>query len=998
MFMSNRSANFLLKLSVLAALLLFTFPGYAQAIYSIKVKLSDAKTSEPVAYATASVSVKGESTALKYVLTDANGEAVIPKLKKGTYVFKAELMGYKPYQQEVSIEKNVDLGTVKMHEDAEVLDAARISDVGNPIVVKKDTIEYNASSFKTSENDMLEELLKKLPGVEVEADGTITANGETIKKITIDGKTFFLDDPQLASKNIPAKMIEKVKVVEKKSEQAQFTGIDDGEEETVIDLSMKQGMMQGWFGNVMAGGGHDVPGAGSDMNDMRYQGAAMMGRFTDKSQLSVILNGNNTNNRGFNDMAGSMMQGMRGGGGMGRGMGGWGRGNGITTSWMGGLNGAFTLLDDKMDLAGNYLYNGSDNFVEEEIEKIIYKDGGVRQLSHETGHGDTFTQGNRFGVRLEHEFSDNTSILFEPQFNFGSGNFSEYSDFTTWEQASEAADTVRINDGWDRNQGWNDSWSTSGFLLFRQKLGKQGRTFSAHVRYSFSDNNLLGSNQSHTNVFTQGQEPDVDVNQYYDQNTSASSLNGRIVYTEPLGKGFFFEANYMYSWNRNKSVKNVWDGGTVGNDLIIPDKNSMESIINSFAGLPVNKDYSNTITNISQNHRAGFNVSYQKEKLRAQLGFSANPTTTRNITNGVDTSYTVVNFSPQAMLNYEFNDNTNLRFFYFGRSAQPSTSQLMPVPDNSNPQNVSLGNPYLNPYFNHNLRGNFGYTNKQTFTSVHARFGASLVENAITNAQWYDQSGVGYSIPVNGPGTGSADIRLMVNSPFGKSGFSIFSMTYARYNQSTSYVGKNTFDTDRYYDGIYFDYEAFHRDYLIDEDGDVITLSKSKDFVTNKTQTMSFTQRLRLTYRNDIVEVTLGGRTRVNKSWYTMENSNLSATWNNQIDGSMNWTIPGGVHFKTDVDYNWYNGYTTPKEDEIILNAEITKLLFKDKFTLALKAYDILGQSKNLSVSDSANYHTETRNNTLGRYVILSLTYRFGTFGGGGGRGPGGPMGGPYRR
>ena len=272
------------------------------------------------------------------------------------------------------------------------------------------------------------------------------------------------------------------------------------------------------------------------------------------------------------------------------------------------------------------------------------------------------------------------------------------------------------------------------------------------------------------------------------------------------------------------------------------------------------------------------------------------------------------------------------------------------------------------------------------------------MENAITNAQWYDQSGVGYSIPVNGPGTGSADIRLMVNSPFGKSGFSIFSMTYARYNQSTSYVGKDTFDNDRYYDGIYFDYEAFHRDYLIDEDGDVITLSKSKDFVTNKTQTMSFTQRLRLTYRNDIVEVTLGGRTRVNKSWYTMENSNLSATWNNQIDGSMNWTIPGGVHFKTDVDYNWYDGYTTPKEDEIILNAEITKLLFKDKFTLALKAYDILGQSKNLSVSDSANYHTETRNNTLGRYVILSLTYRFGTFGGGGGRGPGGPMGGPYRR
>ena len=164
---------------------------------------------------------------------------------------------------------------------------------------------------------------------------------------------------------------------------------------------------------------------------------------------------------------------------------------------------------------------------------------------------------------------------------------------------------------------------------------------------------------------------------------------------------------------------------------------------------------------------------------------------------------------------------------------------------------------------------------------------------------------------------------------------------------------------------------------------------------------MSLSQRLRLTYRNDFVELTLGGRTRINKSWYTMENSQLTATWNNQIDGSMNWTIPGGFNVIADVDYNWYRGYTTPQDDEVILNAEITKLLFNNKFTLALKAYDILGQSKNLSVSDSANYHMETRNNTLGRYVILSLTYRFGNFNGGrsgqGGHGPGG-FGGPRYR
>ncbi len=977
--MKNNHRLLFIRSLIATLALLLSFTALAQGSFSVKIRLVDSKTSEPVSFATVSLTVKGENKALKYVLTDVNGDATLAKVRKGTYVLKSEIMGYLTHSQDITVDKDVDLGQVKMTEDVKVLDAASISAVGNPIVVKKDTIEYNASSFKTSDNDMLEALLKKLPGVEVESDGSITANGETIKKITIDGKTFFLDDPQLASKNIPAKMIEKVKVVEKKSDQAMFTGIDDGEEETILDLSMKPGMMQGWFGNVMAGGGHDVPGAGSDMNDWRYQGAAMVGRFTDKSQISVILNGNNTNNRGFNDMAGSMMSGMRGGGGgMGRGMGGWGRGNGITTSWMGGLNGAFTLLDDKMDLAGNYLYNGSINEVMEESSKITYLDDGSRLLNNQNGNDRTITQGHRFGIRLEHKFSENTSILFEPQFNFGQGSYNEFSNFETLTERGEVRDST--NKGFSNNFGDNQNWQASGFFLFRQRLGKPGRTISANVRYSFSNNEMAGNNLSLTKVkdAETGAWTDERVDQRFNQNSKGSSLSGRVVYTEPLGHDFFLEANYQYGWNRNTSYKNT---------------------INNETGL-VDSRYSNQINNMSQNHRAGANISYQKEKLRAQLGASYNPTITDNVTTGHEPYHNVShNWSPQAMLSYEFNDNTNIRFFYWGRSSQPSTSQLLPVPDNSNPLNISLGNPNLNPYFNHSIRGNFGYTNKKTFTSVHARFGAGMVENAITNAQWYDKAGVQYSIPVNSSGNGNVDLRLMVNSPFGKSGFSIFSMTYGRYNQSTSFIGTNALDTEKYYNAeeASFDYDAFARDYA--------DLSESKDFINNKTQTMSFTQRLRLTYRNDFVEVTLGGRTRMNKSWYTMENSQLTATWNNQIDGSMNWTIPGGINIIADVDYNWYNGYTTPQEDEIIVNGEITKLLFKNKCTLALKAYDILGQSKNLSVSDSANYHLETRNNTLGRYIILSFTYRFGNFGGnrgGGSRGPGGfgggPMGGSFRR
>ena len=971
--MGNNLRSLFLRTFAASLALFLSMTAFAQGSFSIKLRLVDSNTAEPVAFATVSLTEKGQTKALKYVLSDSEGAAEIVKVKKGTYVLKAELMGYHPYQQEISVVKDVNLGDVKVEEDVKILDAASVSAVGNPIVVKKDTIEYMASSFKTSDNDMLEELLKKLPGVEVESDGSITANGETIKKITIDGKTFFLDDPQLASKNIPAKLIEKVKVVEKKSDQAMFTGIDDGEEETIIDLSMKPGMMQGWFGNVMGGGGHDVPGANSDMNDWRYQGAAMVGRFTDKSQISVILNGNNTNNRGFNDMAGSMMQGMRGGGGgMGRGMGGWGGNNGITTSWMGGLNGAFTLFDDAMDLSGNYLYNGSIKEVMEESSKITYLDDGSRLLNNQNGADRTMTQGHRIGVRLEHEFSENTSILFEPQVNFGSGSYNEYSDFETYTEKGETRNLT--NEGYTKNSGANDNWSTSGFLLFRQRLGKAGRTLSANVRYSFSNNDMNGFNNSLTTVLDAetGAKTDEKVDQRFDQNSKSASLNGRVVYTEPLAKYLFLEANYQYGWSRNTSFKNTFD--VLTGDL--------------------DTRYSNEILNRSITQRAGLNFSYQKDKFRAQLGASVNPTDTYNKTTGHDEyNSKVINWSPQAMLNYEFNDNSNIRFFYFGRSAQPSTSQLLPVPDNSNPLSISLGNPNLNPYFNHSIRGTLGYTNKKTFTSVNARFGASLVEDAITSAQWYDKAGVQYSIPVNGPGTGSADLRVMVNSPFGKSGFSIFSMSYGRYNQSTSFIGTGALDTEKYYNAeeASFDYAEFGRDYA--------DIAQSSDFVNNKTQTVRFTQRLRLTYRNDIVELTLGGRTRMNKSWYTMENSKLNATWNNQVDGSMNWTIPGGVNLIADVDYNWYNGYTTEQEDEVILNAEITKLLFKNKCTLALKAYDILGQSKNLSVSDSANYHLETRNNTLGRYIILSLTYRFGNFGGANGRGghgggPGGPGGG----
>ena len=965
--------------------------AFAQGGGTVTLSLTDSSTGDAVGFATVSITKPGNAKPYKYALSDDKGKTVFEKVAAGKYVLKAELLGYKPLTKDIEVKGKLDLGALKMDPDKQVLDAASVSAAGNPIVIKKDTIEYNASSFKTTENDVLEDLLKKLPGVEVSEDGTVTANGQTISKITIDGKTFFLDDPQLASKNIPAKIIEKVKVVEKKSDQAEFTGIDDGNDETIIDLSIQKGMMNGLFGNVMAGVGHDVRKqvTGSELSsgngDWRYQGAGFMGRFTDKNQISVVLNGNNTNNRGFNDLSGSMMQGMRGGGGgMGRGSRGWGPGNGITTSWMGGLNGNTSLFDGKMDLGGNYLYNNNETYVEEESKRITYLDDH-NLIYNNKGSNTTNSDGHRFGVRLEHKFSENTSILFQPQVSFGNGDFNEVSDFSTLTEKSGV--TSKTNDGFTSNTGSNNNWRTNGFFLFRQKLGKAGRTLSFNARYNFSGNETNGFNQSRTTTYDEFGVADSDsvINQRYNQNQDTKSLTGRLTYTEPLGKGFFVEANYEASWNRTSSTKNTFDSGVVSDF-------GRDNLIYNPVDEKINEVYSSEIINRYINQTIGANFVYQKDKLRAQAGVSANPTYTHNETSGYDPyDNHVLNWAPQAMLWYDIDDNTNVRGFYFGRSQQPSVNQLMRVPDNTNPLNVSFGNMCLEPYFNHDFRSDFRHTNKKTFLSVNAGIDGGIVKNPIVNAQWYGTNGVQYSIPVNGKDSYNGSFRVMLNTPIAKSNFSIFNMTRASYSRSSSYVRSANLDTDGYYDGDSFAVEDFLADF------------NSLGFTLNKLQTIGLTERLRITYRNDIVELTAGGRTRMSKSWYTIANQSTNMTWSNQVTASMNWTVPGGLGIVADGNYNWYNGYTTDQGTQLILNAKITKMLFKDKFTLALNAYDILDQAKNLSISDSSNYHTETLNNTLGRYIVVSLTYRFGNFGGKGGRrmGPGmgrGPMGPPPPR
>ncbi len=971
------------KFTFLVFLMAFltAFPVFAQnsSSHSVSVTLLDATNDEPVGFATVSVTLKGTDTPAKYTITNEKGAATLTGLKNGTYTFAAELMGYQKYTKEITIKDgNVAIGTVKMDVDRETLDAANVSAIGNPVIIKKDTIEYTAAAFKTTENDVLEDLLKKLPGVEVN-DGAVTVNGQTVTRVYIDGKTFFMDDPQLATKNIPAKIINKVKVVQKKSEQAEFTGIDDGQEETVLDLSVQQGMMNGMMGNLQAGLGHDLPAAGDKTaynDDYRFNSQLFLGNFTGDTQISIIANGNNANNRGFGDRMGGMM-----GGGGGRG----GAGGGLTTSYMGGVNLGSNFFDDRMELTGSYMFSGSNTESNtDQYNETVVKGADYRLAQTSNTASDRNSYDNRVGLRIEHEFSKSANIIFEPQISYGWGDNSSLQLSNTSHLFGNGTSTF-TNDGFSSNSGKSKNVSASGMFMYRQRLGLPGRTLTSRINFNLSNTDNDGLVQSVNNTYnpdgTKNIAASTITNQRTVQDNRNASVNANVTYTEPMGNFFYLEGNYQFQYNRQNSNKDAYNSGAV--DIFDVSNHGYNP-----NGEIFDADYSNNIINQSTTHNIGANMLYQNDRLRAQIGATLRPQTTHNVTDRaayqMDTTFTVINWSPNAMLMWDANDYLNIRFNYRGNSSQPSISQLMPVPDNSNPMSISLGNPSLAPYFSHNINGEFRYQNRQKFSSMNLRFGAGMTQNPIVNATWYGTNNVRYSMPFNGHNSSNANLNFTTNFPIFVQNLTLSSTTSVSGNQSYSYQGGNQIDVTKYYKNgnmSDFDYPKFLGDYS--------DIENSKDFVVGKTQTMNASERLNLQFRTDDIEIRVGGSTNVSKSWISTNSVETPYTWRNAVNGSFTWTWDiTGMSFRTDANYNWYTNYTTDVEPECIINAEITKMVFKQRATIAVRGADLLAQAKSFSYSVDADGNIrESTSAILGRYIIVSFTYRFGTFGGGRGRG-----------
>ena len=910
---------FFLAITVILSSLV-SVKGYSQN--SLKVMVLDSASKAPVEFATMSIKYIGEQQAKRYALTDSTGFALIKSAPVGRATVTIECVGYRQHKQLFDVHKGAnDLGTVYLN-GQNTLNTIVVTAAGNQMMVKQDTIEYNANAFKVNDTDMLEELLKKLPGVEIGEDGSITANGKTISKIMIDGKTFFMDDPQLASKNLPAKIIEKLKVVERKSDEARFTGIDDGEEETVLDLSLKKGMSEGWIGNM--GGGYGT--------QRRYEGSAMIGRFTKNINLSFIGNANNTNNRGFNDMAGSMMSVMMSGGsggmGMGRGPGGGFSftGNGITRSKMGGFNGNYEADSKKIKVNTSYLYSTTDKNVEEEKNRTTMLSDNLNQYNWSSGKQNTIARGHRMDAEIEYNPTDATSIIFRPYVRFGNGDFEQLNRFNTLRGADST------NRGFNTSYGDNHSQQIGGRLVFRQRLWKPGRTLTLRINYSFSNNSSDGFNISKTNYFTGGVISQTsEVNQSYHQNQRSNQIGINGTYTEPLGKNYFIQASYRYSINHSNTVKTTYDFDPFTNQYDIKDEEYSSKYMGNFT-----------------NQRYELALRKQEEKYNFMFGFSASPAKTTSEGRGRDTSYTVTNFSPSARLDYRISESKFFRFSYWGRTSQPSLNQLLPIPDNSNPLYVQEGNASLNPSFTHQISSEYRSNNRQTFSFFGASIDLRYTSKSIINQKRYSDDGIQYSKYVNADkGVYNVSGRLFLNSKIAKSDFNINVSSNISYGNGFSYVAT---------------------------DG---------NFAENETKTFNINLNTRLSYRIDNFEASVGGGTNLRDARYSVKTIDDVRTWNNRVSASFNWTFLKTFNITSDINYRWFNGYSAGYgQSQTIWNGEISKTFYHNAFTFKVRCYDILNKSRNTYRNNSENYFEDVTNNTLGRYLMFTLTFRFGSFGG----------------
>lgn len=920
------------KSLITIAVIFLALSGSAQ----VKGTLIDSATLKPIENAVIGLVVKSAPADTSYTFTNDKGQFRFEDVPRSNFSIIIRHLGYWPIAKFVAVnkaEKTIDVGSFVMAQDAKLL--AEVTVEAPAIVVKEDTIEYNASSFKTKEGAVVEDLIKKMPGIQVDKNGNVTAQGKAVSRVKVNGKDFFGGDVKTATKELPANIVDKIQIIDDYGDQATVSGIKDGDPDKVMNIQIKKDKNKGLFGRVTAGyGTYD-----------RYQASFNGNYFNNDMQISVLGNSNNTNTSLFNFSGGGNRGAtsiMRSGMAVMSNMGGMGAmsnydasafsgssNNGISTTNSFGFN-YRDQWSKRISVYGSYSYNHKNTSQLQSTSSQNFFDTSSFVNNQDINN---LTKGNshRFTFNMEYQVDSFNYLKISPSIHFSGSNGNNFNAFDY-----KKFDSTKTTDGSNRNINSSQAPNFAINLLYNHKFRKRGRNFSASISLGTSNNN---SDQDITNLSYQYVPPFVgprNIFQYIDQENSNHNYGVRFTYSEPLNKYQSIDLTYSHNLNYSRNNRNTYN----------VDSATQAKTLNSI----LSNDYENEF----YNNRIGLSLRTTKKKYNYTIGLSLQPVNLQGNSITKDSAYKTIkraNVFPIARFAYHFNRTKTFNLSYNGNATQPSFSQLQPVPDQSNQQNITLGNPNLKPSMNHNL--NFSYNNFNIISGkiLFTNLTFSTIKNQIVYNNINQGAGRQLSIPQN------------VNGYYNLLGFYVYSRPYKNRKYVVSVRGSANYN---------------HNINLIDS-------------IRNIGQNWVISQGFNFEYNyKEILELAAGVTYSLNDVHYknktsvalsTLKNSSSNA-WT--FSSNMNLNITKTLVLKYDVDYTINTGLASNvSKNQVIMNCSLEQQLFKKKNgILKLEAFDLFKQNSNINRSVTANQIIDSRTNQLTRYFIATFTYRIQRFAG----------------
>ena len=944
--------NFLL----LALLGLFSLFASAQPRENLTISghVTDADLKEPLAQATVQLFRSKDSTFVGGTVTDLRGNFSVEAPTNGIYRLKISSVGFQPIQREVTLRNNrgYDFGDLMMSPEAVMLKEAVVTGRAAQVIVRKDTLMFNPEAYRTPEGSAIEELIKRMPGAEVDEDGNITMNGKQVKKILLDGKEFMLGDIETALKNLPVNIIQNVKFYDQQSDQARITGIEDGNKETVLDFTIKKGMNRGYMTNLDLAGG----------TEHRYASRGMASSFTDKMRLMVMGNMNNKDENAS-----------------------WWNRRGLNANKVAGLNLNYDDGDKlKTDFSLRWNHRDGDNQNDNASENFYSETS--RTFSNSTSKNLSRSNNWRANVRVEWKPDTLTNLLLRANGSTGTNDGTGTSTSATFSadpylyvddplaSLSTTGPLAQyiVNHNRSANLSYGENKNAWAMLQFYRRLNPKGRNITLRVEGSIGDNDNrnVSNNEVHLNrVKNQaGQDSTYFTARY---NTTPSDNSGYVAsfnYSEPLWKGAHLQASYELRYNQNKSDRQTYDFSRLAQNPftgIVPDYREWDPWIgetNPFASqlTPLSSFIDRNLSRYSEyknyTHNIRLTLRHWQEEYDYNVGFLVQPQHSNFIQDYrgvyVDTVRNVTNLTPTLDFHYKFSEQSNLYFHYRGDTQQPDITQLLDITDDSNPLYITQGNPGLKPQFTNTLNAYYNTYIVKYKRSIVVYANYRHIRNSISNLVRYNaETGGSTSRPENINGNWNADGGFNFNTALDSAAhWNIGSDTRLRYNNYVSYVAQH-----------------------------------QADAVKNYTRSTTVNERLNASYRNDWLEVMLDGNVNYQHSRNELQPSADLDTWRFSYGGQVMLRLPLGFEVTTNLHENSRRGYNDPSSNtnELIWNGQVSKTFLKSKtLTVALNFYDLLGQQSNYERWVNATGRSDTRYNSINSYAMLHVRYRLNMFGG----------------